>query len=380
MGHFLFGPVHETLRAEIRRYVERELAPHAGAWEEAGHFPDEVFRQMGRLGYLGLRYPQELGGSGLDTYSAIVLAEELSRAGNGAVGMAVAVHAEMATPPILKFGNREQQERFLVPAIRGEKIAALAISEPGAGSDVAAIQTRAVADGDHWVLNGSKIYITNGVRADWVLLLARTGEEPTGGLTLFVVEKGTPGFTVGRKLQKVGMHASDTAELFFDQVRIPDANRIGEVGQGFYHIMWELQGERLIGAAGAVAAGERALEMALAYVAQREAFGRPIGKFQAIRHRLAQMATELEAARSLVYTCAWRWEQGEYPVKEISMAKLYATEVAFRVADEALQFHGGAGYMMEVPIQRAWRDTRVLRIAGGTDEIMREIIARQMGL
>lgn len=379
MGHFIFGETHETLRTEIRRYVERELAPHAEDWEAAEYFPDEVFRDMGRLGYLGLRYPEELGGSGLDYYSAIVLAEEMSRANNAGLGMAMAVHTEMATPPVHKFGTPEQIQRFLVPAIRGEKIAALAITEPGAGSDVSGIRTRAVRDGGDWVINGSKTYITNGVRADWYVVVARTSDDQWGGLTLFLVEKGTPGFAVGRKLKKLGMHSSDTAELFFENVRVPDANRLGDEGQGFYNIMWELQGERLIGAAGAVAGAERALDMALKYADEREAFGRKIGRFQVIRHKLAQMATEIEAARALVYTCAWRWQNGEYPVKEISMAKLFASEVACRVADEALQIHGGAGYMMEYPVQRAWRDSRLLRIGAGTDEIMREIISKQLG-
>jgi len=379
MSHFIFNETHETLRSEIRRFVEERLAPHADEWEEAEYFPDEVFREMGKLGYLGLRYPEAYGGSGLDYYSAIVLAEELSRAGNGGLGMAIAVHTEMATPPVLKFGTEEQKQRFLVPAIKGEKIAALCITEPGAGSDVSGVRTRAVQDGDHWVINGSKIYITNGVRADWYLVVTRTSDDPWGGLTLFLVEKGTPGFAVGRKLKKLGMHSSDTAELFFENVRVPDANRLGDVGQGFYNIMWELQGERLIGAAGAVAGADRALELAMRYAKEREAFGRPIGKFQVIRHKLAQMATEIEAARAMVYACAWRWEHGEYPVKEISMAKLLAGEVAYKVADEALQIHGGAGYMMEYPIQRHWRDARLIRIGGGTDEIMREIIAKQMG-
>ncbi|HLN64768.1 MAG TPA: acyl-CoA dehydrogenase family protein [Symbiobacteriaceae bacterium] len=379
MGHFIFNDTHDTLRAEIRRYVERELAPHAEAWEEAEYFPDSVFWEMGRLGYLGLRYPEEYGGSGLDYYSAIVLAEEMSRALNGGIGMAVAVHTEMATPPILKFGTEEQKKRFLVPAIKGKKIAALAITEPGAGSDVSGIRTRAVRDGNDWVINGSKIYITNGMRADFYVVVTRTSDDQWGGLTLFLVEKNAPGFSVGRKLKKLGMHSSDTAELFFENVRVPDANRLGDEGQGFYNIMWELQGERLIGAAAAVAGAERSLEMAMAYADQREAFGRKIGKFQVIRHKLAQMATEIEAAKSLVYTCAWRWEQGDYAVKEISMAKLFASEVACRVADEALQIHGGAGYMMEYPVQRAWRDARLLRIGAGTDEIMREIIAKQMG-
>lgn len=378
VGHFIFGTEHETLRAEIRRFVARELAPHADEWEAAEFFPDSVFRAMGQLGYLGLRYPEQYGGSGLDYYSAIVLAEEMSRAGNGGIGMAIAVHTEMATPPVLKFGTEEQKQRFLVPAVRGEQVAALAITEPGAGSDVSGLRTRAVRERDEWVIDGSKTYITNGVRADWYLVVARTEEDPWGGLTLFLVPKGTPGFSVGRQLKKVGMHSSDTAELFFTGVRVPDRNRLGDVGQGFYNIMWELQGERLIGAATAVAGAERALELALKYAGEREAFGRKIGQFQVIRHKLAQMATEVEAARALVYTCAWRWQHGEYPVKEIAMAKLYASEMACRVADEALQIHGGAGYMMEYPIQRLWRDLRLLRIGAGTDEIMREIISKQL--
>lgn len=380
MRHYIFNETHERLRAEIRRFVETELAPHADEWEEAEYFPDEVFRQMGKLGYLGLRYPEAYGGSALDYYSAIVLAEELSRAGNGGIGMALAVHSEMATPPVLKFGTEEQKQRFLVPAIMGEKIAALCITEPGAGSDVSGIRTRAVRDGDDWLLSGSKIYITNGVRADWYLVVARTSDDQWGGMTLFLVEKGMPGFSVGRKLKKLGMLSSDTAELFFDHVRVPDANRLGEVGQGFYNIMWELQGERLIGSAGAVAGAERALEMALAYANEREAFGRKIGKFQVQKHRLAQMATEIEAARALVYNAAYQWEQGEYPVKEISMAKLFTGQICNRVADEALQIFGGAGYMLEYPIQRNWRDARLIRIGAGTDEVMKEIIAKQLGL
>ncbi|HEY3363827.1 MAG TPA: acyl-CoA dehydrogenase family protein [Symbiobacteriaceae bacterium] len=379
MGHFIFSEAHEVLRAELRRFVERELAPHAEEWEQAEYFPDDVFRQMGRLGYLGLRVPEEYGGSGLDYYSAIVLAEELSRAGNGGLPMAVSVHAEMAIPPVLKFGTEEQKQRLLVPAVRGEKIAALAITEPGAGSDVSGVRTTAVRDGDGWVLNGAKTYITNGVRADWYLVVARTDPDKWGGLTLFLVEKGLPGFQVGRQLKKLGMHSSDTAELFFDEVRLSGTDRLGEIGRGFANIMWELQGERLIGAATAVAMAERALELAGDYANQREAFGRKIGGFQVIRHKLAQMATEIEAARALVYGCAWRWEHGEYPVKEIAMAKLFAADVCCRVADEALQIHGGAGYMAEHPIGRIWRDARLLRIGAGTDEIMREIIAKQIG-
>jgi alkylation response protein AidB-like acyl-CoA dehydrogenase len=380
MPHPFFTEEHEILRRHIRKFVESELLPHAEEWEEAGGFPDEVFRRMGELGLLGLRYPEEYGGQGGDFFASIVLAEELSRCGSGGLPTAVAVHTEMAMPPILQFGTDEQKERFLVPGIRGEKIYALAMTEPDAGSDLAAIETRGVRDGDHWVINGSKVYITNGCRADMVVTAVRTGPDRWEGITLFLIENDTPGFTVAKKLDKVGLWCSDTAELVFEDCRVPASNVLGQVDQGFYHLMWELQGERLIGAAGAVAAGERALELALDYVKERSAFGRPIGKFQAIRHRLADMATDLEAARQLVYATTWRHERGEALLKEVSMCKLLACQVAFRIADEALQMHGAAGYMMEYPVQRVWRDTRALRIAAGTDEIMREIIAKQMGL
>ncbi len=379
MAHYLFTDTHETLRQEMRRFVERELAPHAREWEEAEEFPNEVFRRLGELGYLGLRMPEEYGGQGLDYASAVVFAEEMSRARSGGVGMAVAVHAEMVMPPILKFGTEEQKRRLLPKMIRGELIGALAITEPDAGSDVAGIKTHAVRDGDHWVLNGSKVFITNGCRADVVIVVTRTDRsDPHRGVTLFLVERGMEGFSVSRKLKKVGMHSSDTALLSFEDVRVPDANRLGAADQGFMEIMWELQGERIIGMAAAIAGAERCLEQALSYAKQRTAFGRPIGKLQAIRHKLAEMATQIYVARSALYDVVWRWQQGEYPVREISMLKYYAGRIAFEVADEALQIHGGWGYMDEYEISRAWRDLRVMRIGAGTDEIMLEIIGRTL--
>jgi alkylation response protein AidB-like acyl-CoA dehydrogenase len=375
----MFTEEHELFRDSVRKYVEKELAPHAEEWEEAEEFPNTVFTRMGELGFLGLRYPEKYGGQNCDFLFSIVLAEELGRSGMGSIGMAVAVQSEMATPPIHKFGSEEQKMKYLLPANQGKKIACLGITEPNAGSDVAAIQTTARREGDQWVINGRKIFITNGVRADFITLVARTGEKKGyKGVSLFLVDKGTPGFTVTRKLDKVGMRSSDTAELLFEDCRVPASAMLGEEGRGFYHIMWELQGERIMGAANAVSRGQMAYELALKYAQERVQFGKPLAHFQVTRHRLADMATEIEAARHLIYYCAWMFQNGEYPVKEISMAKLFAAQAAARVADAALQIHGGYGYMMEYPIQRYWRDIRLSRIGGGTDEIMKEIIANEV--
>ena len=379
MKHPMFTEEHEIFRKTVRKFVEKELTPHAEEWEEAEGFPDSVFRRMGELGFLGLRYPEEYGGQDCDFLFSIVLAEELARCGMGSIGMAVAVQSEMATPPIFKFGTREQKMRYLLPANQGQKIACLGITEPNAGSDVAAIQTTAKRDGDHWVINGRKIFITNGVRSDFITLVVRTGDKKGyKGFSLFLVDKQTPGFTVTRKLNKLGMRSSDTAELLFEACRVPAGALLGEEGKGFYHIMWELQGERIIGAANAVARAQMAFELALKYSQERVQFGKPLSHFQVTRHRLADMATEIEAARHLTYFCAWLFHSGDYPVKEISMAKLLSAQVGCRVADAALQIHGGYGYMMEYPIQRYWRDTRLSRIGGGTDEIMKEVIANEL--
>jgi alkylation response protein AidB-like acyl-CoA dehydrogenase len=287
----------------------------------------------------------------------------------------------MATPPIHVFGTPEQKQRYLVPAIKGEKISCLGITEPDAGSDVSGIKTRAVRDGDEWVINGSKTYITNGHRADFIVLVTKTDPDAGhDGFTLFVVDMDLPGVIREKKLVKMGMHASDTALLAFQDVRVPDSAVLGEIGKGFYQIMWELQGERMIGAAGAVAGAQRLFEQTLQYANEREAFGRPIAKFQVTRHKFAEMATKLEAARQLNYTTAWRFANGEYPVREISMAKLYASRIAVEVADECLQIYGGAGYMQEYGVERVWRDLRLNRIGAGTDEIMLDVIGRSYGL
>src|ERR1700754_2589658 len=368
--HFIFTEEHEALRESIRSFVTKELAPHAEEWEETT-FPDSVFRRMGELGFLGLSYPEEYGGQGGDYYCNLVLAEEMTHSNSGGLAMGVAVHTDMATPPVFLFGTEEQKQSYLVPAIRGEKISCLGITEPDAGSDVSGIKTRAVRDGDEWVINGSKTYITNGHRADFIVLVTKTDADAGyDGFTLFLVDMDAPGVVREKKLEKLGMHASDTALLAFQDVRVPDSAVLGEVGKGFYHIMWELQGERLIGAAGCVASAQAVFDKTLRYANERHAFGRPIGKFQVTRHKFAEMATKIESARQLNYTTAWRFANGEYPVREISMAKLYASRIACEVTDECLQIHGGAGYMREYGIERAWRDMRLNRIGAGTDEIM----------
>src|SRR4051794_25274593 len=296
--HFIFTDEHEALRESIRRFVVSELAPHAEEWEETT-FADWVFPRMGELGFLGLSYPERYGGQGGVYFANLVLAEEMVHSNSGGLAMGVAVHTDMATPPIHLFGAETQKQASLVPAIRGEKISCLGITEPDAGSDVAGIKTRAVRDGDEWVMNGSKTYITNGHRADFIVLVTKTGDDEH---TLFLVDMDLPGVVREKRLEKLGMHASDTALLAFQDVRVPADAVLGEIGKGFYHIMWELQGERLIGAAGCVAGAQRAFDRTLAFAGERSAFGRPIGKFQVIRHKFAEMATKIEAARSLVYT------------------------------------------------------------------------------
>jgi alkylation response protein AidB-like acyl-CoA dehydrogenase len=378
--HPMFTEEHDRLRESIRAFVTKELQPHAQEWEEST-FPDWVFERMGELGLLGLTYPEVYGGQGGDYPCSIVLAEEMIHCGCGGLAMGIAVHTDMATPPIHLFGTEEQKQRYLVPSIAGNRISCLGITEPDAGSDVAGIRTRAVRDGDEWVINGAKTYITNGHRADYIVLVAKTDPDAGhDGISLFIVDMDLPGVVREQKLQKLGMHASDTALLAFQDVRVPAGALLGQEGKGFYHIMWELQGERLIGAAGCVAGAQRAFDKTLQYALEREAFGRAIGHFQVTRHKFADMATKIEAARQLVYMSAWRVAQGDYPVREISMAKLFAARMACEVTDECLQIHGGAGYMKEYGIERVWRDMRLNRIGAGTDEIMLEVIGRSYGL
>jgi alkylation response protein AidB-like acyl-CoA dehydrogenase len=379
-----FTEEHEALRATVRRIVEDELAPHARQWEEAGWFGDWVIPRLGELGLLGLTVPPEYGGAGGDYWSTVVFAEELVRAGSGSLTMAIGVQTDMATPPILKFGTEEQKQAYLAPAVRGEKVASIGISEPDAGSDVRAIRTRARQDGSDWIIDGAKTYITNGVRADFVTMVVRTADpqpnDPWGGISLFLVDTDLPGFEVASKLDKVGMRASDTALLHLDGVRVPGGALLGTLHEGFKQIMWQLQGERLIAAIGGVAGAQLGFERAMAYVREREAFGRSIASFQVTKHKLVEMATDIAATRALVYECCDAWNRGEYALERIAMSKLASAQLAFRVADQCLQLHGGYGYSRDADIERGWRDSRLSRIGGGADEVQREIISKLMGL
>jgi citronellyl-CoA dehydrogenase len=371
-----FTPEHDLFRRSLRDFVERELAPHALEWDEAGIFPREVFTKMAELGALGINYPEEVGGSGGDYWYVAVLAEELARSLNAGVNMALLVQSQMATPIIGEIGTAEQKNEFLAPALAGEKIAALGISEPDAGSDVANIKTTARRVGDDYVINGAKMWITNGTRADFITLAVRTGGPGYGGISLVTFPTDVPGFSVSKKLSKVGNLASDTALLFFEDCKIPVRYLLGEENQGFYHVMTNFQGERLVAALGAVAGMERMVEDAIRYGNERGAFGKPLVKFQVWKHKLVEHLTSIEAARWLTYRATDLHNRKEAAVKEISMAKLFACDLMQKVVYDCMQLHGGMGYVVETPVARAFRDARLLTIGGGTSEIMKEIISK----
>ena len=378
-----FTDEHDMFRKAVRDFAEKELAPHADEWEHERYFPDDVFKRMGDLGFLGARYPEEVGGSGGDIWYTACLAEEMPHSRMAGLTMGILVQSDMATPIINEIGTKEQKEEFLTPAIRGEKIAALGVSEPGAGSDVAGMRTTARRDGDDYVINGQKTWITNGTRADFITLAARTDPAPGfryGGISLFTFPTDTPGFHVSRKLEKIGNHCSDTAELFFEDCRIPKRYLLGEEGMGFVYIMQNFQGERLVGALSGNAGAQLVLDATVQYLRDREAFERPLIGFQVVRHKLVDMDLKLETGRCLTYHAADLFNRKIECQREISQAKLYVAQNAMEVIDECLQLHGGMGYVEEGPVARAWRDARLLRVGGGADEIMKEIISRVMGL
>jgi len=374
-----FGPEHEELRQTIRRFVAHELRPHAAEWEEARWFPNEVFTRMAGVGLLGLKYPEEYGGQGGDHLHDAVLTEELARCGSGGLAAGIGAHVGIATPPVWRFGSEDQKRRYLRPAIAGEKIAALGITEPGAGSDVAAVRTRAERVEGGFVVNGEKTYITNGVRAHFVVTAVRTmSEGGHHGMSFLIVDR-QDGMT-SSKLDKMGWHASDTATIAFDDVFVPEENLLGPEHEGFRLIMANFQWERLLMALGSVAAMQVALERTLEFTRERRAFGRPVAGHQAIRHRLVDVATTVHTCRCLTYDALGRFVAGDEPLQQVTMAKLVTQRAAFDVMDTCLQLHGGAGYMREYEIERMVRDARLGPIGGGTDEVMREILAKTMGL
>jgi acyl-CoA dehydrogenase len=374
-----FTEEHEEFRAVVRRYVERELYPHAAEWETARWFPNEVFASLAAEGYLGLKYPEEYGGQGGGYVADAVFTEELARCGSGGLAAGIGAHIGIATPPIWKFGTEDQKQRFLVPAIRGEKIGALAITEPDAGSDVASLRTRAERVDGGFVVRGAKTFITNGVRADfYVTAVKTTAEGGHHGLSFLIVERQDA--ITASKLEKLGWHASDTGEIAFEDAFVPEENLLGSEHQGFYLIMANFQWERLLMALGAVGGMQAVFERTLRFVNDRQAFGRPIAKFQVTRHRLAEIATRIEVSRAMTYDALRRFVSGEDAVREVTMAKLFTQRGAFETADACLQLHGGAGYMREYEIERAARDARLGPIGGGTDEIMKEILGKSFGL
>jgi acyl-CoA dehydrogenase len=374
-----FGPEHEELRDSIRRFIAAELRPHATEWEDAHWFPDSVFTAMAAHGFLGLKYEERWGGQGGDYLHEAVLAEELARCGSGGLAAGIGAHINIATPPIWKFGTDDQKERYLRPAIAGEKIGALAITEPDAGSDVAGIRTRASRVDGGWVVNGSKMFITNGVRADfYVTALKTTGEGGHHGLSFLIVDK-TEGVSASA-IEKLGWHASDTGLIAFEDVFVPAENLLGQENQGFYLIMANFQWERLLMALGAVGAMRVAYEKTAAFAKERTAFGRPLTGHQALRHKLADIATTAYTCRCVTYDALRRFVAGEDAVQQVTMAKLATQRACFDVMDACLQIHGGAGYMKEYEIERMARDARLGPIGGGTDEIMREILGKTLGL
>ncbi|HWX86748.1 MAG TPA: acyl-CoA dehydrogenase family protein [Solirubrobacteraceae bacterium] len=374
-----FTEEHEELRESVRGFLDRELAPHAQQWEAERWFPDEVFPKLAAQGLLGLKYPTELGGQGGDYLHEAVLVEEMARIGSGGTAAGIGAHVNIATPPIWKFGTDEHKQRYLVPAIKGEKIGALAITEPDAGSDVAALRTKAERVDGGWVVNGEKTYITNGVRAHFMVTAVKTtAEGGHHGISFLIVERDEG--VSSSKLEKLGWHASDTATISFEDVFVPAENLLGELHEGFKLIMANFQWERLAMALGAVGAMRLAYERTAEYARERASFGRPLSKHQAIKHKLADLATSAHTARCVTYDALRRFHEGEEPLKEVTMAKLLTQRAAYELMDECLQIHGGMGYMGEHWAQRAARDARLGPIGGGSDEIMREILGRLLGL
>ncbi len=375
-----FNDEHEAFRDSVRRFVQREISPRVAAWEEEGCYDKNIFRRMGELGLLGLGYPVEYGGQGADIRTTIVFWEEMCRSGALGFAMSVFVHTDMASPSLAHAGSHEQKEKYLRAVCSGEKLMAIAMTEPNHGSDVAGIETRARREEDAYIVSGTKMFITNGTQADVINTVVRTGGPGYQGVSLLLVDVDTPGFSVGRKLVKMGMWSSDTAELVYDQCRVPARNLLGGEGQGFYSLMAGLERERLAACAISYMGSQLALEEAIRYAQARVQFGRPIAQHQAIGHMLADMASETEASRRLAYHAASLHDAGIPCNLEVSMAKLFCSETALRVIDRAVQIHGGYGFMREYLVERLYRDVKLATIGAGTSQIMKHVILRELGL
>jgi len=378
MQSYYFQEEHNMFRQGLRAFLDKEVKPYIDEWEEAGRIPKEIWKKFGDMGYLGLNFEEKWGGSDADFWFTVVFMEEIWKCHSGGFAITPSVISYMAAPYIAKYGSDLLKEKYLRKTISGDLVCSIAISEPGAGSDVANIQTKAIRDGDHYLVNGAKTFITNGVYGDYLITVVKTDPAAgVNGVSLLVIDRHAEGVSA-RPLNKLGWHASDTAELNFDNVKVPAENLIGQEGQGFFYLMGGLQLERLVGAIGAVAGCESALDYALEYMSQREAFGRPINKFQVLRHRVAQLASEIESVRYFTYHCCQVHNDGKYAVKECSMAKLLSTELSDKVTYQCLQFFGGYGFIEDFKIARMFRDSRVGTIGAGTSEIMREIIAKMI--
>ncbi len=370
-----FTEEHQLLRVSAREFINKEIVPYVAQWERDKHCAVEVFRKMGEQGFLGVTFPEAYGGSNLDLWAMVVLVEEVAHANIGGLAMSLFAHTYLPLPLINAFGTEEQKQKYLIPALKGEKIGALAITEPNAGSDVGGIKTTAKKEGNHYVINGSKMFITNGSIADFVVTVTRTGAGYD--MSLLIVDTDNEGFKAVPIKEKLGMHSSDTGQLFFEDCKVPASALLGQQGMGFYYIMNNLQEERLVAAISGAASAEWALNKAMAYAKERSAFGRPIGKFQVIRHKMAKMAIIVEACRSMAYRAVHEFlAEGSGAVKIISMAKAYISEEAVNVINDALQIHGGWGYMESYGVARAWRDARLMTVGAGTTEIMHEIISK----
>lgn len=379
MKRTIFEDEHQMFRQVVKTFVEREVAPYHKQWEKDGIVPRDLWLKAGEQGFLNMDVPEEFGGGGVPDFRyAVIMTEEFTYA--NCTGPGFGLHNDVAAPYILHYGNEEQKRRWFPELAKGQKILAIAMTEPSGGSDLANMKTRADADGDCYVLNGSKTFITNGINADIVIVACKTDSSKThNGISLIVVERGMEGFARGRNLEKVGWHAQDTAELFFENVRVPKTNLIGEEGKGFYYLVKQLPQERLVIAVGAIAAARAALDWTLQYCREREAFGQPIGRFQNSRFKLAEMHTEITIGQVFIDRCIMEHNAGQLTATQAAMAKWWATDLQKRVVDQCLQLHGGYGYMLEYPIAQAWLDMRWGPIGGGTNEIMKELIGKDMG-